>query len=90
MGPPLVHLNWLAYNSSKAALNSVTLQYAKAFRGTSLRVDAVSPGHVSTDLNGNSGGNSPAEGARIVVDVATRPSDSPTGGFWGDSGQLPW
>lgn len=90
MEPPLVFLNWLAYNSSKAALNSVTLEYAKALRGTSIRVNAVSPGRVSTDLNNNAGGKTAAEGARVAVHVATLPADSPSGGFWNETGQIPW
>lgn len=89
MEPPMVHVNWLAYNSSKAALNAVTLEYAKAFRGTPLRVNAVSPGRVSSELNGFAGGKSTAEGAAVAVHVATL-ADSPTGGFWNESGQIPW
>ena len=43
----------LVYPSSKAALNMVTTQYAKALPG--FRVNAVDPGYTATDLNGNPG-----------------------------------
>ena len=81
MEPPLVALNnWLAYNSSKAALNSITLEYAKYTRGTSLRVFATSPGLVSTALNGHRrGGISPAEGASVAVRLATIDPPPPSG-----------
>lgn len=87
--PPMVFLNWLAYNSSKAALNSVTVEYAKAFRDTSLRFNAVSPGRVSSELNGFAGGKSTGQGAEVAVHVATL-ADSPTGTFWNESGQIAW
>lgn len=91
MEPPLVKLNWLAYNSSKAALNSITLEYAKLLRETSVRVFATSPGQVSTALNGHrQGGVTPAEGASIAVRLATIDAPPPNGGFWGLAGQLSW
>lgn len=90
MEPPMVFLNWLAYNSSKAALNSVTVEYAKALRETPIRVNAVSPGRVSSDLNGHAGGKSTAEGAEVAVFVAMLPPDSPTGVFWNETGQIAW
>lgn len=91
MEPPLVKLNWLAYNSSKAALNSITLEYAKFLRETSIRAFATSPGQVSTALNNyHRGGVSPAEGARIAVRLATIDPPPPNGSFWGLAGQLAW
>lgn len=91
MEPPLVKLNWLAYNSSKAALNSLTLEYAKLLRETSVRVFATSPGQVATALNGHhQGGITPAEGASIAVRLATIDAPPPNGSFWGLAGQLAW
>jgi len=84
----------LAYASSKAALTMLTVQYANAFRRAEefahFKINAATPGHLATDLNGHSGPRTPAQGARIVVELATLPEDGPTGGFFNDDGQLPW
>ena len=39
----------LAYNSSKTALNAITLAYANELRDAGILVNAVSPGSVATD-----------------------------------------
>ncbi|NUR97704.1 MAG: SDR family NAD(P)-dependent oxidoreductase, partial [Kribbellaceae bacterium] len=41
----------LAYSSSKAALNALTLIYASALRADGIKVNAATPGLVPTDLN---------------------------------------
>jgi NAD(P)-dependent dehydrogenase (short-subunit alcohol dehydrogenase family) len=78
----------LVYPSSKAALNMVTTQYAKALPGW--KVNAVDPGYTATDLNGHSGHKSVAEGARAIVAMARVDADGPTGGFFDDQGPVPW
>lgn len=78
----------LVYPSSKAALNMVTTQYAKAL--PAFRVNAVDPGYTATDLNGHSGHQSVAEGARVVVRMAQVAPDGPTGGFFDEAGPVPW
>ena len=78
----------LVYPSSKAALNMVTTQYAKALPGW--KVNAVDPGYTATDLNGHSGHKTVAEGARAIVAMATVGPDGPTGGFFDDNGAVPW
>ncbi|CAN2533443.1 hypothetical+protein [Methylocapsa aurea] len=91
MEPPLVRLNWLAYNSSKAALNSITLEYAKLLRETSVRIVATSPGQVATALNDyRPGGVTPAEGAGVAVRLTTMSPPPPNGSLWGLAGQLAW
>jgi len=91
MEPPLVSLNWLAYNSSKAALNSLTLEYAKLLRGSSVSIVATSPGQVATALNGyRKGGVTPAEGAGVAVRLATMDPPPPNGSFWGPGGRMAW
>jgi NAD(P)-dependent dehydrogenase (short-subunit alcohol dehydrogenase family) len=84
------YLNFLAYNSSKAALNYVTLQYAIELSGTRVKVNAADPGHCATDINGRLGDRSPSEAAKIVVQLATLPEDGPTGAFVGEEGPRPW
>ncbi|HET6952054.1 MAG TPA: SDR family NAD(P)-dependent oxidoreductase, partial [Acidimicrobiales bacterium] len=78
----------LVYPSSKAALNMVTTQYAKALPGW--KVNAVDPGYTATDLNGHAGHKSVEEGARIIVAMAMVGPDGPTGGFFDDEGPVPW
>ncbi|TYB63357.1 SDR family oxidoreductase [Nonomuraea sp. PA05] len=80
----------LGYNSSKAALNAVTLMYAEELRDTSVRVSAVSPGFCATDLNGHRGVLTADEGGAHVARLATLP-DFPTGAFLSErGGTYPW
>lgn len=80
----------LGYASSKSALNSVTVQFARELRETDIKVNAVCPGYVATDLNQHRGTRSPAEGAAIAIRLATLTADGPTGGFFDDAGVVPW
>ena len=78
----------LAYASSKAAVIMLTIQYAKALKR--MRVNVVEPGFTATDLNGNRGHQSVAEGAEIIVKMATIGADGPTGTFTDRNGTVPW
>jgi NAD(P)-dependent dehydrogenase (short-subunit alcohol dehydrogenase family) len=87
------------YPSSKAALNMVTIAYAKELKDTAVKVNAANPGYTATDFNGNSGFRTAAEGAEPSVYLATLPDDGPTGIHWGYSwntdgtggyGVVPW
>ena len=78
----------VAYPASKAAVNMVTVQYAKAF--PQMRINAVEPGFTSTDLNGNRGVQSVEQGAEIIVRMARVGPEGPTGGFFDAEGILPW
>lgn len=80
----------LAYNSSKAALNAITLMYANELRDAGILVNAVSPGFVATDMNGHRGHLTVEEGARAPVRVATLDGDGPTGTFVSEEGAIPW
>jgi NAD(P)-dependent dehydrogenase (short-subunit alcohol dehydrogenase family) len=89
-GGPLSQLPCLGYSSSKAALNAVTVQFANELRDTSVKVNAVCPGYVATDLNNHSGPRTPEQGARIAIEMATIPQDGPTGGYFNEDGPVPW
>ncbi|WP_335937370.1 SDR family oxidoreductase [Streptomyces sp. PTD5-9] len=78
----------LGYNSSKAALNMLTAQYAKAFPG--IAFNAVDPGWTATDLNGHTGIQTVEEGAEVIVRTALAGGDAPTGRFLGNKGVVPW
>jgi NAD(P)-dependent dehydrogenase (short-subunit alcohol dehydrogenase family) len=89
---PYYVANLLAYNSSKTALNAVTVSYAKELRGTSIRVNAANSGYCATDLKGQSGFRTAGEGAADVVRLVDLDADGPTGGFYGfgTDGPIPW
>lgn len=78
----------VAYPSSKAAVNMITIQYAKAF--PNMRINAVEPGFTATDLNGNTGTQTVAEGAEIIVRMAQVSPDGPTGAYFDAEGPLRW
>lgn len=78
------------YSSSKAALNAITVAYAREHRDTPLKFNAVSPGHIGTDLNHNMGPGTPEQGAAVVVPYALLDADGPSGGFFGEAGPVPW
>jgi len=80
----------LAYNSSKTAVNAVTIQFAWELRDTPIKVNAADPGYVATDLNRHQGIRSVEQGAATPVRLALLPADGPTGGYFNDDGALPW
>lgn len=78
----------LAYPASKAAVNMLTSQYAKAF--PRMRVNAVDPGYTATDFNGHRGTKPVEQGAEIIVRMAQVNPDGPTGAFVDENGPVPW
>ncbi|WP_329129015.1 SDR family NAD(P)-dependent oxidoreductase [Streptomyces sp. NBC_01476] len=87
-GTPTYAYPGVAYPASKAALNVITVQYAKAF--PNMRINAVEPGYTKTDLNANTGTQTVEEGAEIIVRMAQVGPDGPTGGYFDANGPLPW
>lgn len=81
-------LHSVLYSSSKAAVNMVTTQYAKAF--PELRINAVDPGYTDTDFNGHRGTQSVEEGAEIIVRMALAGADAATGTYVSHAGTVPW
>jgi NAD(P)-dependent dehydrogenase (short-subunit alcohol dehydrogenase family) len=78
------------YNSSKAALNMLTVQLAYELRDTNIKVNTINPGYTATDLNGNRGYQTVEEGARGPVKYALLPDDGPTGGYFSWDQVEPW
>jgi NAD(P)-dependent dehydrogenase (short-subunit alcohol dehydrogenase family) len=78
------------YSPSKTFLNAVVVQYAKELAGTPVLMNAACPGYVATDLNGFRGTRTPEQGAQVALQLATLPDGGPTGGFFNDSGPIPW
>jgi NAD(P)-dependent dehydrogenase (short-subunit alcohol dehydrogenase family) len=69
------HIKLLAYNSSKTALNAVTLQFAHELHDTPIKVNAADPGYTATDFNNHRGTQTVEQGARAVVQLANGPGE---------------
>jgi len=78
-----------AYNVSKSAVNAWTVQLAHELKDTAIKVNAVHPGSVKTDMN-SAGDLDVADGARTSVRMALLDADGPTGGFVHFEETLPW
>lgn len=78
----------LGYPASKAAVNALTIQYAKAF--PAILINAVDPGYTNTDLNGGTGTQTVAQGAAVIVQSAQAGPDDPTGTFRSLNGTVAW
>jgi NAD(P)-dependent dehydrogenase (short-subunit alcohol dehydrogenase family) len=81
---------YLAYGSSKAAVNSVTISFARELRNTAIKVNAAAPGYTATAMNNFAGPQPVDQGAIAAVRLATLPADGPTGGFFDKDGTVPW
>jgi NAD(P)-dependent dehydrogenase (short-subunit alcohol dehydrogenase family) len=90
LSSPFADFLALGYNTSKSALNAMTIQFAKELKDTPIKVNAICPGYCATDINGNSGPRSAAQGAVAAVEYATIGEDGPTGGYFNDQGPIPW
>jgi NAD(P)-dependent dehydrogenase (short-subunit alcohol dehydrogenase family) len=77
-----------AYRVSKAALNALTKTLA--WDEEDVKVNAMCPGWVRTDMGGASAPKSVEEGADTAVWLATLPDDGPTGGFFRNRKPIPW
>ncbi|MDP9793907.1 NAD(P)-dependent dehydrogenase (short-subunit alcohol dehydrogenase family) [Catenuloplanes nepalensis] len=80
------------YPVSKAALNMLTVQYAKALADAGITVNAVAPGACATDFTaalGLSLDRTAAQGAAVAVHLATTPGHA-TASFLSDEGPVPW
>lgn len=80
----------VAYNASKSAINSWTVHLAYELRDSPIKVNAVHPGYVQTDMNGGAGEVNVAIGAKSSVDMALLGQDGPTGTFTHLGKTLPW
>ncbi|MBO0878876.1 MAG: SDR family oxidoreductase [Mycobacterium sp.] len=89
-GPFAMLLPSAAYNPSKSALTALTVQYANELRKDGFLVNAACPGYVDTDSNNHTGFLTPAQGANVLVRLATLDQDGPTAGLFAEEGAVPW
>ena len=78
------------YRISKAALNALTRVAAAEFGPGNIKVNAMSPGWVKTDMGGPEATRTVAEGADTAVWLATLPDDGPSGGFFDSRKPIAW
>jgi NAD(P)-dependent dehydrogenase (short-subunit alcohol dehydrogenase family) len=78
-----------AYNVSKSALNAWTVHLAHELRDTGIKVNAIHPGSVKTDMNAN-GDISIELGAKSSVAMSLISDIGPTGGFTHLGQSLRW
>jgi NAD(P)-dependent dehydrogenase (short-subunit alcohol dehydrogenase family) len=79
-----------AYRISKTALNALTRMLAVELSGTNVKVNAMSPGWVRSDMGGLAAPRSLDQGADTAVWLATLPDDGPSGGFFKDRMPIAW
>ncbi|WP_072394553.1 SDR family oxidoreductase [Hyphomicrobium sp. CS1GBMeth3] len=79
-----------AYRMSKAALNALTRIAANELGGGNIKVNAMCPGWVRTEMGGPEAQRSPEEGADTAIWLSTLPDDGPTGGFFRDRKPIAW
>ena len=60
------------------------MQYANELRKNGILINAADPGYVGTEINNHSGYLTVAQGAAVLVRLATLGADGPTGGFFSD------
>ncbi|MFV0369091.1 MAG: SDR family oxidoreductase [Hyphomicrobiaceae bacterium] len=78
------------YRMSKASLNALTRTFAAELGDGPVKINAMCPGWVKTDMGGEEAARTIPEGADTAVWLATLPDDGPTGGFFRDRAPIAW
>lgn len=79
-----------AYNVSKTAVNAWTAQLAYELKDSKIKVNAIHPGYVKTEMNQGGGEMEVPDGARSSVQMALLADDGPSGSFTHMGETLPW
>jgi len=82
--------NFHIYGATKTALNMLTVLLAEDLKGTSFKVNSVTPGYTSTGLNNFEGLKTVEQGAEPIVALAIIDKDGPTGQFYQANGIIEW
>ncbi|PTV96009.1 NADP-dependent 3-hydroxy acid dehydrogenase YdfG [Rhodobacter aestuarii] len=78
------------YAASKAAVNALTVGYAKALVDKGFKVNAICPGYTATAATNFMPDRTVDQAAVVILQMALLEDDGPTGGFFNDQGALPW
>ncbi len=87
---PIYGAKFLAYDSSKAAVNMFTNHLAHELKGTPIKVNSAHPGWVKTDMGGEQAPMEIVDGAKTSVELATLPENGPSGGFFHMGVHMRW
>jgi len=87
-----------AYQTSKTALNAMTLVFAKELKEFGIKINSVCPGWVMTDMGHDDLPDygdavrpmSPQEAVEKLIWLTELPDDGPTGGFFSEGRSVPW
>ena len=79
-----------AYRVAKVGLNALTKIMSDELADSGIKVNAVDPGHVATDMGGANAPRTIEEGVDTTMWLATLRDDGPTGGFFRDCKEIPW
>lgn len=83
-------VKYIGYNTSKAALNMLTVHLAYELRDTKIKVNSANPGYTKTDLNNNQGTQPVEVGAIEATRLALLDENGPTGSSSSKDGPDPW
>lgn len=81
--------NYPAYSLSKASLNALTIMFSNELKDQGIKVNAMCPGWVRTDMGGPNAPRDVSQGAETAVWLATE-KDIPTGKFFRDRKEINW
>ena len=81
---------WPGYRVSKTALNALTRIMADELRETDIKINAVDPGWVRTDMGGPFAMRSVEEGVDTTIWLATLGTEGPSGEFFYNRNVAQW
>jgi NAD(P)-dependent dehydrogenase (short-subunit alcohol dehydrogenase family) len=81
--------DYAAYRLSKAGLNAITLMFANEVNEYGIKVNAICPGWVKSDMGGPNAPRSVKQGADTAVWLALE-SKTPTGKLFRDRAEIEW
>jgi NAD(P)-dependent dehydrogenase (short-subunit alcohol dehydrogenase family) len=82
--------NYLAYRTSKTALNALTRVMAQRLAELDISINACCPGWVRTDMGGEHAERSVEQGADTIVWLATSADANGSGGFYRNRERIDW
>jgi NAD(P)-dependent dehydrogenase (short-subunit alcohol dehydrogenase family) len=82
--------NVLGYNTSKSAVNALTVSFSKALSVDGISVNAADPGYTATDFNNHTGYRSVSEAASGITWLAEQSARGLSGGYYFGETRVPW